>query len=87
MVLTALTGIASLTTESGTIATIIATLENIIVAGVAEVQAVAPMIKNIITALKSNTAITADQMTKLEALDAATDQAFEAAAAAAGLPA
>lgn len=87
MVLTALTGIASLTTESSTIATIIATLENIIAAGVAEVQTVAPMIKNIITALKSNTAITADQMTQLEALDAATDQAFEAAAAAAGLPA
>lgn len=73
--------------DATAIATLITTLTNIIAAADQEIQAVAPEIKNIIAALKGNNSITADQMTQLEALDAATDQAFEAAASAAGLPA
>ena len=85
--LTLLAQLAGGLSDANAIASLIATLENIIAAGVEEIQAVAPMIKNIIAALKGNGAITADQMTQLEALDAATDQAFEAAATAAGLAA
>jgi phage-related protein len=43
-------------------------------------------VQNIITALQSQGNLTADQMTQLEALNASCDQAFEAAANAAGLP-
>lgn len=66
------------------IASVISTLEGIMSAVTAEVQSVLPMIKNIIAALQSNGNITADQMAALTALDAATDAAFEAAAAADG---
>lgn len=66
------------------IASVISTLETIISAATAEVQAVIPMIKNIIAALQGNGNITADQMAALKALDAATDGDFEAAATAAG---
>jgi hypothetical protein len=84
ILLTALAQIASVTGEASTIASIVSTLEQIIAAGIEEVETVAPMIKNIIAALQSNTAVTADQMTQLSTLDASTDAAFEAAAAAAG---
>lgn len=73
--------------DASAIATLITTLTNILAAADEEIQTIAPEIKNIITALKGNNSITADQMTQLEALDAATDQAFEAAATDAGLPA
>lgn len=66
------------------IASVISTLEGIISVVTDEVQAVLPMIKNIITALQSNGNITSDQMAALAALDAATDAAFEAAAKEAG---
>lgn len=66
------------------IASVISTLEAIISAATKEVQAVLPMIKNIIGALQSNGNITPDQMTALQALDAATDSDFEAAAKDAG---
>lgn len=85
--LTLLAQIVGGLSSTSSIASVITTLENLIAAGIEEIQTVAPEIKNIIAALKANTAITADQMTQLEALDAATDQAFEAAATAAGLPA
>jgi hypothetical protein len=85
--LTLLAQIVGGLSDASAITSVITTLENIIAAGIQEIQTVAPMIKNIITALQNNGSITADQMTQLEALDAATDQAFEAAATAAGLPA
>ena len=86
--LTLLTLVATLVgelTKSSSIQSVITSLQQIVTAGVQEVSDVAPMIKNIIGALKSNAAITADQMAQLEALDAATDAAFEAAAKDAGL--
>lgn len=43
-------------------------------------------VKNIIAALQSSGAVTADQMAALQALDAQCDAAFETAAAAAGAP-
>ncbi len=70
--------------SASSIANVITTLEQIIAAGIEEIQTVAPMIKNIIAALKANTAVTADQMAQLAALDTQTDLAFEAAAQAAG---
>lgn len=73
--------------DTSQIAQVIATLTQIITAGVQEIEDVAPYIKNIIAALQSNGAITADQMTQLAALDAQTDAAFEAAATADGAPA
>lgn len=51
-----------------------------------EIAAVAPSIENLITALKSNTAITAEQLTALQTAEDAYDTAFEAAATAAGFP-
>ena len=54
----------------------------------AEVAAPVPaagIIKNIIAALGSNPATTADQLATLQTLDAQVDSAFEAAASAAGV--
>ena len=73
--------------DASQIASVISTLEQIVAAGIQEVQAVGPMIKNIISALQGNSAVTATQMASLATLDAATDAAFETAAAAAGAPA
>jgi hypothetical protein len=78
--------IAPVISDAGSITNIITTLEGFVSAATAEVEAVLPMIKNIIAALKSNGAVTADQMAALNALDAATDAAFEQAAAADGAP-
>lgn len=79
--------IAPVISDAGSITSIITTLEGFVSAATAEVKAVLPMIKNIITALKSNGAVTADQMAALNALDTATDAAFEQVAAADGAPA
>lgn len=40
-----------------------------------------PFIKNVITLLKNNNAVTADQLTQLDALETQIDAAFEVAAA------
>ena len=71
-------------TDSTQIATVITTLEQIVAAGIQEVEAVTPYIQNIISALQNNASVTAAQMAQLTALDTAADTAFEAAAAAAG---
>jgi len=84
--LTLLVTIVSGLSGSSQIASVIATLQQIVQTGIAEIEAVGPFIKNIIAALKNNSAVTADQMTALEQLDQQTDAAFEAAAAAAGAP-
>ena len=70
----------ALSGNSEMIANIINALIQIIPVIVKEVQDVAPMVKNIIAALKNDPATTADQLAQLDALDAQVDQAFEAAA-------
>ena len=76
--------LAPVLSSASQIASVIGTLQNIMSVVTSEVQAVLPMIKNIISALQGNGNITADQMTALQALDAATDAAFESAAKDAG---
>lgn len=66
-----------------TIISIISMLEQAIPFLVKEYQDVAPMIKNIIAALRSNGDLTDAQQAQLNVLDGQTDAAFEAAAAAA----
>lgn len=85
--LTLLATIVGGLSDSSQIASVIATLQQIITSGVALVEADMPFIKNIIAALQNNGAVTAAQMTALQALDQQTDAAFEAAATAAGAPA
>lgn len=73
--------IPAISGDSTLISNIINALIQIIPVLVKEVQDVAPMVKNIIAALKNDPATTADQLAQLETLDAQVDQAFEAAAA------
>lgn len=82
--LTLLATIVGGLTDASQITSVIATLEQIITSGAALIEADLPFIKNIISALQNNSAVTADQMTQLQQLDQATDAAFEAAATAAG---
>lgn len=51
-----------------------------------EISAIAGPIENVITALKNNNAITADQLTALQTAETSYDSAFESAASAAGFP-
>lgn len=81
-----LTTIVGGLSNSSQIASVIATLQQIITTGIAEVETVGPYIKNIIAALQNNAAVTADQMTALQQLDQQTDAAFETAATADGAP-
>lgn len=74
--------IPSLSSASA-IGSIITTLTQIIPVVVKEVQDVVPMIKNIIAALKTNDAVTPEQLDQLAILDAKCDADFEAAATAA----
>ena len=67
------------------IASIIETLIQLIPVIEKEITALAAPIKNIIAALGSNPATTADQLATLQTLDAQVDSAFEAAASAAGV--
>lgn len=68
-------------TSSSVVQQVINALIQIIPVLVKEAQDLVPMIKNIIVALSSNPAATADQLATLKALDQLTDSAFEAAAA------
>lgn len=63
------------------IVTIISTLETLLPTIVKEVQDVAPLIQNIINALRNNSAITPEQKAQLDDLEARYDAEFEAAAA------
>jgi len=67
----------------GSITAIINALIQIVPVLVNEVEDVAPIVKNIIAALQSNSAITPDEQAQLATLDAQVDAAFEAAATAA----
>lgn len=68
---------------SSAITSVITALVQIVPTLITTVEDVVPMVKNIIAALQSNTAVTADQLAQLQALDAQVDAAFEAAATAA----
>jgi predicted histidine transporter YuiF (NhaC family) len=68
------------------VGTVITTLTQLIPVAVSEGQALLTPIKNIIAALSGNDAVTPAELTQLQALDAQTDAAFEAAAKAAGAP-
>jgi hypothetical protein len=70
---------------AGSVANIINLLNKLIELGTAEVEAVLPEIKNIIAALQSNQQVTPEQMAQLQMLDAQSDAALEAVAAADGL--
>lgn len=63
------------------IVTIISTLETLLPTIVKEVQDVAPLIKNIIDALRNNSIITPEQKAQLDGLEARYDAEFEAAVA------
>lgn len=67
-------------TSSASIQNVINMLTQILPTVIKEVQDVKPYITNILDALKSNTAITADQWTQVDALSTQTDAAFEAEA-------
>lgn len=75
---------------SGGAATTIDTIINVLIQLIPEVEAeienVGPAITNIITALKSNAAITPEQLATLATAEAGYDAAFEAALTAAGAP-
>ena len=71
------------TLGSTAITSIINALVQIVPALISTIEDVVPMVKNIIAALQSNTAVTPDQLAQLQALDAQVDAAFEAAATAA----
>ena len=63
------------------IGSIIQTLSGFLPFIVQEISALYTPVKNIIEALSQNPATTADQLAQLQALDKATDDAFEAIAA------
>lgn len=62
------------------IVSIISALENIIPVVVKEFQDLAPLVKNIIAALRNNDSVTEDQKTQLDTLEVKLDADFEAAA-------
>jgi len=68
------------TANAGLITKIVEGLIALIPILVNEYKALLPMIQNVITALKSNGNITADQLTALDAMEAQIDAAFEQAA-------
>jgi len=66
--------------SASAVAKVIQALTTLIPLIVKEAQDLVPEVKNIIAALKDNAAVTDDQWTQLEALDAQVDADFEAAA-------
>ena len=84
VLLAALTVISQIAGSLGTpsaITSIIDLLVKILPTLIKEVQDVAPIVQNIIDALRNNNVITPEQLTSLDDLEAKADAAFEAAAA------
>ena len=75
--LTVIAQIASSLGTSSSITAIINFLIQILPTLVQEVEDVVPIVKNIINSLKSNTAITPEQLDQLAALEVQYDAAFE----------
>lgn len=69
---------------STTVAAILNTLIQLVPVVIQEVTDLIPEVKNIIAALSANPATTQEQLDTLQALDKTCDDAFEAAAQAAG---
>lgn len=82
ILLTVLGDIAPLITNSNEIGAIINGLQTYLPLITAEASDLIQPVKNIIAALQGNSAVTADQLTALQALDAQADAAFDAALAA-----
>ena len=78
--LPAITGGGAATT---TIVKVVTALEQIVPLIIQEASDLAPMVQNIIAAVKGSGVLTADQIAALEAQEAALDAAFDAAADAA----
>lgn len=70
---------------SGAVGNIISLLEEIIPVAVKEAEDLVAPIENIIASIKGSGAVTADQLTALEALNAQIDAEFDAAAKGAGV--
>lgn len=81
LLLTVLAQIAPSLSSSGTITSVIKTLVELLPVLVKEVQDVAPLVQNIINALRDNNVITPEQLAALDELEAKADAEFEAAAA------
>lgn len=83
--------IAALLPQIGINSSIVETIINAIIQVlpviISEANDLIPYVRNIIAALSSNPATTADQLATLQSLDKQADDAFEAAAAAQGYPA
>jgi hypothetical protein len=84
IILAALQAVEALLDETGfgsnSVNKVISLLIQIIPLVSEEASTVIPYIKNIIAALKNDPATTQDQLSQLDSLDQAADQAFEAAA-------
>ena len=81
LVLTAISQIASALGTPTAITAVIDMLVKILPTLVKEAQDVAPLIQNIIDALRNNKVITQDQLDALDNIEAKADADFEAAAA------
>jgi len=82
LVLSVLDDLVPLVSSSSAIGNIIGLLEQYLPIVAQTATNLITPIKNIIAALSSNSAVTADQLTALQALDAQADAAFDAALAA-----
>ena len=82
-VISLLTSFLPLVSSSSQVGSIIATLIQIIPTIVKEAQDLVQPVKNIIAALQTNGAATAEQLAQLQTLDAVVDASFDAAATAA----
>jgi hypothetical protein len=70
---------------TGSIATIVTALEQIVPAAIQEGQDILPLVQSFIAEVMTNAAVTADQIAVLTAQSAQIDAAFEAAAKADGV--
>jgi hypothetical protein len=72
---------------AGKVGKIISTISRLLKAGVDGYQDIKPDIDRIITALRGNGEITAEQLAELDKIEQDSEAAFEKAASAAGFPA
>lgn len=80
--LTVIEDLAPLASDAGKVGSIVTMLETWLPVIVTEASDLITPVKNIIAALSSNSAVTADQLAALQALDAQADAGFDAALAA-----
>lgn len=80
LVLTALQQLIPALGAASQLSPIVGLLAEILPIVIKEAMDLAPMIKNIIEALRSHDAVTPEQLDQLDVLDAQVDAAFEAAA-------